>query len=418
MLQVGAALPYMTKGPGFVLDDWFTLANAHFDGWLASAGPEQWRARPGAGVVYAFVFGVVGRHPLATVAVSTALCACIGVALWLLLGRFLPPRLSFAISAMWIVVPNHGSLLYWASATNVAVALLLLLLGLLALDAQRLALAVLLLAASVLCYEATAPIAVMGLIAVPRSRGRSILAPLVAGAVTLGPVAVWMLVFFHPAKSGLSESPELGQLLAAHVGWGVFPKAQWTRAAGLAATLIAVWTLVSAARRRTTFGPAPRLVAAGVAVILVGTAPFVRYFYAPLGAGDRVNVVASVGTALLWTGVLVAAADLGASLLRRLPLWAWRGPERVVGGVLVGAVAIGMMVANVEAASEWSRAGTDARAVLASLGPLQPGEVVEIEAPLFRRNVSAFLDDSNVSSAVQLHAGTRDVSARLVRPAR
>ena len=37
---------YAVVGTNFVLDDWFTLANAHFDGALGAAGSAQQVARP------------------------------------------------------------------------------------------------------------------------------------------------------------------------------------------------------------------------------------------------------------------------------------------------------------------------------------------------------------------------------------
>lgn len=68
---------------------------------------------------------------------------------------------------MRVALPNQGSLLYWASAANITLALLLLLARLLA--EGRLTQPTLL-PASVLCYEATLPAAVVGLVIVPRLR--------------------------------------------------------------------------------------------------------------------------------------------------------------------------------------------------------------------------------------------------------
>jgi hypothetical protein len=69
------AVPYALLGVGWVLDDWFVLRNAHFDGPVAAAGREQWLARPGQGAVYALTFGLVGPHPLAIYAIQVVLAA-------------------------------------------------------------------------------------------------------------------------------------------------------------------------------------------------------------------------------------------------------------------------------------------------------------------------------------------------------
>ena len=73
-LSLLASLLYAVLGTGYVLDDWFTLRYAHFDGAWAAAGPDQHTARPGAAVVYAVVFGI-GRHPLAVLAIQAAIGA-------------------------------------------------------------------------------------------------------------------------------------------------------------------------------------------------------------------------------------------------------------------------------------------------------------------------------------------------------
>jgi hypothetical protein len=262
-----------------------------------------------------------------------------------------------------------------------------------------LAAAALLLGASVLCYEATAPAALVGVVAVPWLQGRSWRRPLLTALVVLAPVAAWMIVFFHPAKKAVHVRADLALVVPAHVGWGVFPSGILATVAGTLACAGAALVGVRAARRRH-LDEAAALVTAGVAVVVLGTLPFVRYFYAPLGAGDRVNVVAGVGTALLWTGLAVA--------LRRVA-----GPA-VLGGV-AAAIAGGMVVAGLQGVSAWHAAGVDCRRLLASAAvrDARPGDDVAIPRPPLRRNVAAFLDVSNVSSAVQRRAGTRLVTAHL-----
>ena len=144
------------------------------------------------------------------------------------------------------------------------------------------------------------------------------------------------------------------------------------------------------------------MVAAGITTIVVGTLPFVRYFYAPLGTGDRVNVVAGVGTALLWTG-------LGAWLARRIP--------RPMIVTVATAVVVAMGAAAWQGSMAWADAADDASRILDELPPIEPGDTVTVARPPVRRNVAAFADRSNLVGAVQLEAGTRDVDARF-RPDR
>lgn len=141
------------------------------------------------------------------------------------------------------------------------------------------------------------------------------------------------------------------------------------------------------------------MVLGGITAIVVGTIPFIRYFYAPLGAGDRVNVVAGIGAALVWVGLLT---------------WLTRRVPEIVAGPTIAGVVIAMGVAAWQGSMAWADAGDDARRVLRSLPELREGVEVEVVRPPIRRNVGAFADRSNITGAVQLEAGTRDVSARLV----
>src|SRR5207249_9587137 len=71
-LVVALALPYALAGPRIILDDWFFLRNAHFDGAFSAGGARQLMGRPGAWLLYAFQFGVIGRRPRALYVLQTA----------------------------------------------------------------------------------------------------------------------------------------------------------------------------------------------------------------------------------------------------------------------------------------------------------------------------------------------------------
>lgn len=402
-------MPYALLGPGFVLDDWFALANARFDGWWMAAGREQWLARPGAGAAYALVFGLIGRRPLAVYAVSVALVVVAAVLLRrLLVATGVRRGVALAVALVWLALPNHGSLAYWPSAVNITLALVLLLGGLLALAAAATrwaVLAPLLLAASVLCYEATGPVAVAGVLALFRRGGRGGWRRAWPSLAAMAAAGAWMVVFFHPAKRGIDEWADLTLALPAHAGWGVLSPRWLATVGGLAFVVGVVLVTVAAVRRPSLSVGVGReahwLVLGGIAVVVLGTLPFVRYFYAPLGAGDRVNVVASVGSAMAWTG-------LGAIVWERAR---WRAPAVV----MACALAFGVGLTQWRSANAWAAAADDANTILARL-PARPTGVVVVEQPPIRRNVTAFLDHSNIAWAVQLEAGTRDVDARLVDP--
>ena len=36
-----------------------------------------------------------------------------------LAARFLPPNDATVVAALWVILPNHGSLLYWTTGTAV-----------------------------------------------------------------------------------------------------------------------------------------------------------------------------------------------------------------------------------------------------------------------------------------------------------
>lgn len=320
-----------------------------------------------------------------------------------LLARFVSPALATATAGVWLVLANHGSLLHWTTATPITVALILLLVGLRLLDDERDLAAALVLGASVLCYEATAPAALVGLVVIPAFRRRRWMRPVLVGGAVLVPIGVWILANVPQVKDeGLSRTADLALVPPAHVGWGVLPDGPVAVIGGALACVVVVLVVVEGARRRT-FTVEAAMLSAALATIVVGTVPFVRYFYAPLGAGDRVNVVAGVGTALLWTG-------LGAWLARHLP--------RAALATAVACTATAMGVASWQGAMAWADAGDDAARILRRLPPLEPGDTVTVERPPVRRNVAAFADRSNVVGAVQLEADTRDVDATFLRPDR
>jgi hypothetical protein len=347
-------------------------------------------------VVYAVVFGGIGAHPLAILVVQVVLVATAAVLIDELLRKLgVDDRLSWATAALWVVIPNHTSLLLWPTAVAITVSLVLLLLGGVALAEERDAPAACILAAAVLTYEATGPAALALVVAIPLLQRRTDWRrPVAMGLAALVPAGLWVALHVPSVKeAGLARWADLRLVAPAHLGWGVFPDGPVTTVVGLAALLL----VALAVRRRDP------LVIAGLVVIVVGTLPFVRYFYEPLGAGDRVNVVAGVGTAMVWAGLL-------AFLAAHAP--------RPVAIAAAGCVVAAMGVASWQRSMAWADAADDADRILASLPPAHFEETITIDRPPVRHNVTAFASHSNVESAVQLERDRRDgVTARL-RPGR
>ena len=399
------SLPYAAMGVGMVLDDWYTLGNARFDGALAAAGHDQWLARPGAALTYAVAFGALGGSPLLLYAVQTAVNAAVAILLRRVARRAgAPAPLALAIAALWVVIPNHTSLSYWPSAINIALAAAAALWGVLLLTkpdlSTRRALAggVVLAVATVL-YEAVVPAALVGTLALapPEQRRR-------AGMAALVPLTLatsWVVAHWHPAKSRMSEVADWTLLPPAHLGSGLFPRPLSVVMAALALTLLTVVAFRSLPSRRS--GPvsvAEWGVAAGIAVIALGTLPFARYAFEPLGAGDRVNVIAAFGTASLWAGMLAMLPRLIGTLAAR---------------VAAAIVVAGFVVAGWDAASTWSAAGDEAEAIVAELADRRPCRGrIEIVRTEVRRNVTAVLDTSGARRMAWIGCDSKDVDVVLV----
>jgi hypothetical protein len=316
---VAVGIPYLVRGPGYILDDWFTLYWRWTRGVFGTAGPGQLRSRPGAWLTYLIEFGLVGRHPLVAALMLLAVASATAALLYLVARRLVDRRLAFAITAIWIVLPDHSSLTRWASTLNIGGALLLVLAGGLCLDGRlgrRDVLGTGLLVAGTLCYEAVLPLAAVLTVVLP-ARQVGTWQPRQAGlrSVPLVLTGAWMLA---GTAHGSSEQGwfAFSQLYPTHFGWGVAPSSAG-RVLGLVslgaiAIALAPWLVDQLAPRRSRAG---LLVAAGLGLVVAGALPFVRDPIAPVGLGDRANVVGALGAAVVWAGMLHLVARRRAVLV-------------------------------------------------------------------------------------------------------
>jgi hypothetical protein len=388
-------LAYAVRGPGYVLDDWFTLGNARADGIWSTPGHLIFVNRPGAGLLYCVVFGVFGGHPLVGLALLTALSAATAALVYLVARRYLSWPIAAAVAAVWVWLPNHTSLEFWQSCVPLAGATLLTLGGALLVAradptrAQLLGAAALFTAGS-LTYEAVFPVAFLGLVGGPWLAGRAWRWREGASVAGLLAPALVYLVLFRSTQKTISHVGPLDQVAAGHFGWGIVPDG-YAASVVLVVAALAITALVARLALpsfRVATGLGERMVAVGLLVIVAGTVPFTFYPYAPHGAGDRFNLVSAIGGALVWVGIAVA-------------LWRWRAVV-LAGAVIVAALSLGARVQRME---RWTTAAADSRRITHALARRFPSppdtSVVLGPSPVQEANIAAFLDQSNVTGMLR-----------------
>lgn len=381
-------LPYALSGPGFIIDDFYALREASIEGWHMAAGSVQWSARPGAGVVYALVFGLIGNHPMAVYALQAVLVASAAVLVFMLARTWLRRPVAFGLAFTWLFLPNHSTLEYWASAINILVALVLVLAAFVCLARARPTVlgdlgASLLLAAGVLSYEAVGPIAAVGVVAIGwfERGGRHRLRLWIMSGAMLLLVAGWMLLNIHPEKDAADIWLSPSWIATGHFGEGLFGRSPQGQIASLM-LLSTIGAVLGMRLLRSRFadrrsGP---MFAIGGAAIVLGALPFIRYYYAPFGFGDRVTVVSGLGGAMILVGS-------GLELKRLTP-----APVHLALAAAVLAVAVPW---RYELARTYSTAGADGRRLLAELERRYPeppdGPLVIGPYPVLENNVGPAL---------------------------
>lgn len=354
-LVLARALVYVALGPGFVSDDWSLAGAMHLDG---HQGHFILESRPGSYLVFTAVFGIGGVHPVVVFAVVTALYLAVVLLLHALLQRFLAPATALAVAAVWVLLPTHTTIATWGSTTNSLVGMALALAGLLLLAHGRWIPAAVVMAASVLCYELSTPILLLGALLLPASWQR-VPAPRPVGTgprlgvfAVVAATAVWSATHSVYDQTFSLLVPDPVVYASAHFGSGLFASASVPAVLrfGMLALILAVLAaaVVAWLRGDRARESGPGLVVVGLALLAAGA--WIA-FVLPIGSHgvvDRLYAVSTIGSAVALVG--------GYRYLRTI-----RAP--LASGAAVALVAV-CLVGQFVALRSWSDAGADAVALM------------------------------------------------------
>jgi hypothetical protein len=384
---------YLIEGIGFVLDDWFFVRNAVLDGAWHTDGSTG-GDRPVGSLIRALTFGAFGERPAPVFIILAIGNAVSAICFHELVRRPLGERIAIVSSAAWLILPTRTSLEAWLS-TAVAVGAQLMVLAALVLllpprlSRRRIVGASVLVLGAILSYESAALLAFIGTPLVRwgavRRIERQVMVPITSA---VGAGLLWAVTHWNPSRDAAGGFANPLQVLPANFGWGIAPDGVLS-ALPLIGVLLGLVFLVRRIALSRTCEQADAAVGVGLVVLIAGVAPFVFYFYAPLGAGDRLNWISAFGAALMWGGLF----ELLWSVRRELALAA-----------AAGVVALAM-VERADRTELWTVAGRDGWRVSRAIADQFPDpdrSIVVGPEPIQVDNVAAFVDASNVSGAVQL----------------
>lgn len=400
---------FLAMGAGYVLDDWYLRANAHFDGVLATGGDHAGQ-RPGAVPLWGLVFGPWGGRPVPAVLLNAVAGSTFAVCVALLLRRVMPQPVAVAVALVWAFLPTHTSQEVWVTCVNIAWSQAAVAVGLVVgwRTPRRwwhLAVTAACFLFAVLAYEATVVVAMLAVLVLPWLERRRLDWPLVAAAGGSALVGLaWVATHWFKAKQPGQRLAAVQDVFVANSAWGFVAPGRTAKLLGVAALAlfaVAVGRLVLPSFRRHC-GLAEWLMVAGMGVMVAGTIPFSLYVYEPLGAGDRTNGLSAVGGALF----LVGAGCLVARVSR----------PALVAVCLVAVVSAG--ATRAERLWLWHLAGRDADAILDAAVARIPdpdATIVFGPEPISRSKIVAFLERSSIASGAQLAYDDRTVQADLTR---
>ena len=427
LIVVVAALPavFFTKGLGFYLDDhlflgMMSVSDDHSVVGLfnALAADPKAQLRPLEYFLIAAAFRLFGTNPLPYHILLATLVPMCGVALYVLLTQLRVPRyLAVAAPVLVVAAPHYSSARLWPDAYSPTLTLTLALVSLSAgLAATRrsgarlwlwLALAVLAMLASLFLYEITLPLfAAATLYHWLRARldsGRwrttaTVLTVVLAGGLVAKLAAARKVGRETSYSVGFDDGflHHMGYLVSGAVkvnfgtygvglpyvlSWISLNRLTWTALA--AATLVGAATLFYFSRgafARSVSEDLPPwrgrhawqlLAAGGLAVLVIGYGLFLtgaNIYFTSAGMDNRVNVIATVGMALIALALFARALDF-------VPL----GHRPRAFALMVGLLAAGGTFIMATTATYWQEAAGRQREILNGLRttlPANPAGVI------------------------------------------
>ncbi|MEI7886643.1 MAG: hypothetical protein WCJ04_04540 [Actinomycetes bacterium] len=344
-------LPYLRGGPGFFMDDWRNLARLDTVGWLRSAEASRFASRPGAWAVETVLYPLLRDHAVAWVFALAALNAGAATAIFVALRRFTAEATSLAIVLVWILLPNHTSMRTFANIAPMIVGLTLLAIGVILMDSGRLIWGSVAVALGGFCLEVMMLPGLVALIVLHHWRKRGTRKEALIGGSII--VIATALMLLHPTYSVAHATRGTpAALWPAHFGSGLttVPAIAW--ALSLTAAVGILLGLYLFARGQRSTRDAPWLVVVGLAVMVVGLAPFIlKWPTGYRGQADRTFVVSSVGSAIVWVGI------------GRL---VWERSRALAVAGCIGFIAA-MTATNITYQADWSRAAQETPAMLRSV---------------------------------------------------
>ncbi len=437
MLGAIAFLPYVHRG-GFTYDDWQEQAIAQLHGFSALFNSiiDTTPRRPLGALYFSIVHTILGGHEHMHLALAAGLRLVASLALFAVLRQLRLDRVSAGAAAgLALLFPYSDATWLWATGAQMSLSVICWLLGLL-LGLRGLrsgtrmwiwqTLACVLYAASILIYEDTLIVVVLsGALYVGRAPRRVVLG---AWAASVGAAALAFLLFtsrwvqlaggsdthgelgIHDTLKHARAIANQGLSLAATSLVPFGAPGRWAVAIGVillaAVAGLVAWRTADIPLRRELI----QWLAAGVAGVIVaigGWAMLARAdpYYSPLqaGIGNRINVVAGIGLAVLSVGIIRLGTTLALSSLPR--------DRRVVSAALTVAVATGIGGSYLHRIGsdrgDWWRARRLQGAVLADLRavgrPPQGTTVIARGFPLFSApGVPVFAASWDLDGALKL----------------
>lgn len=381
-LVLGRGAVYVVQGARLILDDHIYLYSRRFEGLLEISPAFRLTNRPGAWLTQTVVYATGGEHPLALFALVTAINLAAALALLWAVAHFFRGPAPLLVAALWVLVPNHSTLTVWAASAQGPLALALCFLGVGLLARGRWVVALLLLGASLLTYELAVAICFAAVVLV----GTRVAPPIDAGparairpwqratmVAVLAAVVLWMSR--NPTLPLEVGAPNPLGVWSAHVGYGLLAGEPGStlllRALELGTAAGVVLVAVAWVRGDRDRDRGPVLALAGVVVMALGLCLVVAAPGGLYGLTNRLYGASSVGTAMIWAGIGVAAWHRA------------RSPAVAGAAVLVALAVFGQVVALRSA----HQAGADVDALVAAIAARPDATTAQfVIAPQPKRN--------------------------------